>query len=318
MGKKLAQVESDSEPIISQILEGKYQLNTEELLKMYRFITFQIMRVPSQVNKQIGNQAHTFYTALKMESINKKEMLNFDFNFVLNWVIQNKKRDTIDTVLKIAEKLSTKLSDLDYLVADFSTKNHLVFSDNPVIQQNDIFVGSGGLGMAGLIIILPITPNNAFILFDSKIYDCLGTNHHYTSSIESDVAKINMCEIVIRENLVFFDPNNSKDKIIFINKKSTELRHEYLSALKPDDFGVNDEKIVLISNRYVNKKMNLSFLSVKESIKKIKIIDHFMTRDEGEKYKERVEKLKSTYDEKITKKEFENYCEFVKAYFKEV
>jgi len=313
---RLGEIENDAEPVINSILEGKHVLTSLELQKMYKFISFQIARVPSHVNKWLYNQAHILHTGIMMQKDHGLDVPEMDFFDTLDWIIKNKKRETIDNVLNIANNNSKYLFDLDYLIVDFTTLGSLVFSDNPVIQQNDLFLGSGGLGMAGLIIILPLAPGTAFILFDRKIYEYpKNENHYIVSNVESDISKINTCEIVIREKLVYFDISNNKEKILYTNKKFLPFRSVYLDNLRPTNFGDKDEKIIMASNRYMSKKMDLSFLHLNKYVNRVKIIDLYLPRLKDKKTLERMSYLREIYKDHFSKEDFDNYETFINWYY---
>ncbi|QMS84717.1 DUF4238 domain-containing protein [Candidatus Xianfuyuplasma coldseepsis] len=315
--KKLGEVETDVEPIIDKIIEGDYSLSEKDLQTMRRFISYQIARVPSQVNKFLYNQAHTLFTAVSIEKRHKENIPEISFSNVLDFIIKEKKRETIDSILSIAEKNTDVIKDLDYLIVDFTTSNRLVFSDNPVIQQNDFFVGSGGLGLVGLIIILPLSPSTAFLMYDKRLYDNHLDDNHITSDSESDVAKINLREIVVRESKVFFDLRNNKSKLSYINAKNVHLRKNYLRNLKPVDFGSKDNKVIMMPNRYVSERINFSFLEMREFAKNIQLVDYFMTREEDSRLFERLNHIKEIYGEKFSDNDIESYRNFMIEYYGE-
>lgn len=88
---KLSEVERKAEPVINSIIEGNKKLKPQELIKMYHFISYQIARVPSRVNKWLYNQAHTMYTGILMQKEHGVDVPEMTINDVLNWITENKK-----------------------------------------------------------------------------------------------------------------------------------------------------------------------------------------------------------------------------------
>ena len=72
--------------------------------------------------------------------------------------------------LAMAHKTVPLINDLKLAVVAFSEKHFLISSDNPVILFNNYYKQCVGFSMAGLVMILPISPHKLLVVYDSKMY----------------------------------------------------------------------------------------------------------------------------------------------------
>ncbi len=315
---KLEEIESNASKVIEKIMNGEKSLDANEQHDMNRFITFMHERVPFHVDQQIYNRAFMLLKATQMEKFKKpdKNIPELSIRDTITYIQNNQKRQIIDDVLNIAESNCSRLDALCYKILSFNTENRLVFSDNPVLIINDYLIGNQGVGMAGVIIILPLSPNLAYLLFDNRMYSSVETNQ-ISSSNEADVSKINALQIITRQSKVFFDQNNDSRKIVYLFSKKQRERERFLKSLTPIEFGSKENKIILFSTRNSDDKISLSFLKIDTEASCLKYKDTYLPIEfDKKKIKERLESLAYLHNGKISPEDLEKYVTFVWKYYK--
>lgn len=119
------------------------------------------------------------------------------------------KEAVIQSLLSLQDTLSS-IDDLDVSLIKNSTKTPFITSDNPAILTNQWHLTSlgttQGFGMqsAGIILLLPLTPNIMCVIHDKDLYS-LNTKNGWVNKITTgDVEALNQHQILNCNNTVFF------------------------------------------------------------------------------------------------------------------
>lgn len=174
------------------------------------------------------------------------------------------------------------LFDLEPVLLINNRDIEFVASDNPVVHANRFcelrYPGLGeGLSTSGLMVILPLTPKLALLLFDKGIYDLKHIRNRTISRLtDSDILKLNELQALnALDNLYFSSPDQS-ESVAAVFEDAKSRRHSSLAEVQelvisntPGTYvlpGSKDaapkktESLVVGSHIGINAKIDLSFL----------------------------------------------------------
>jgi len=258
---KLEKIENLVGPIIDNIVSGSKTISKDNINLINDFIAYQIVRVPSFVDKELLNDAIIFFESYKiyLESNNYALKKTTSFENIYEFYLKENKRNVIDKVMFLASEIKNHLIKLNPLVVRYKTRNRLIFSDNPVMLYNDLKIGNQGIGNKGIVVILPVSPNVIICLYDKYAYTPDKFNY-LVSDNEIDVSKINSFQIITRNQKVYFDSENDFRKLIYLFDKTKAERQKYIINNKPKVFENSSNKLIEIKKSYFDKKIDISFL----------------------------------------------------------
>lgn len=119
-----------------------------------------------------------------------------------------------------------KICDLKFCAFINTTERQFIASDNPVIICNKFLdskkynYGTGGVGLAGTILILPISPYMIIFLYDKEVYEI--TNHGGVISDRNHVDILNKLQLANAESNIYYD-NRHIEK--WITKYANSMRN---------------------------------------------------------------------------------------------
>lgn len=195
--------------------------------------------------------------------------------------------------------------DLNYKVLENFTKDGFITSDNPVIFYNQFMeikkaIGGGsGLGIKGLQIFLPLSPNYMILFFDQGVYR-IGERKQKIISISrsKDIDVLNYLQCVNAYHNLYFNELSSQEYVEKVFAKSKRYRRQHKmfvqeSMIKTEPDGTQSS---LIRTRKNEVKINLilSFISLTKKARKYDLgnkIIHFRNEALAEKYLEQIEKF---------------------------
>lgn len=132
--------------------------------------------------------------------------------------------------------------DLAHVVLRNRTAMPFVTSDNPAVVTNRFRAveprlrdGPAGLGSAGAILFLPITPSHAIMWYDRDVYSVKNQNGWYDIKNEKDVAAINQHQILNCICNVYFSASHNHE---WIREEFEVLSCERKKSLWKQRFGV--------------------------------------------------------------------------------
>jgi len=206
--KELSELESSAAPIIKLMNDQNDVILSDieqNLLKV--FIGYQFFRTTGQIDYLIRS-----YGGLLSEV--SKYYVNGGVPKRLSEEFLRKSEGKLLPLesLSMARKVVSLINDLKLAVVVFSEKHFLISSDNPVVLFNNYYKQCVGFAMAGLVIVLPISPHKLLVVYDSKMYSL---NRKYGIDYESKYK-----DSLILNRLQLYNA----DKIIFGN--NIELMHK--------------------------------------------------------------------------------------------
>lgn len=247
----LRKQESEISPIFQSIINGTVLIKEQEnLIKQYILVQYMrtektidmnhhmIAQIYSQViphiakneGINISQQAAKLYAQKYVNDLNRTEMAVQDMVF--------------------AEEHLTHFDDLRMVILSSETKS-FVCSDHPA-SVNNLFHHDGGLGIdcAGIIVLMPISPQFCVMLIDDGIYDYENEKTVINLS-DSDVKKLNYLQYIKAKSILFSSNLMALEDIkqhfdsIYIDNLFRNLYHE---------FGLSDPILINLRISELKKK----------------------------------------------------------------
>jgi hypothetical protein len=119
------------------------------------------------------------------------------------------------------------VTDLKISVIKFNTISKLITSDFPLIVLNAFCMGNGGLGIAGVFIIIPISTDKIIVIYDNKMYKNLPL--YSTNTNQEDVLTLNKIQILNAEDRIIANCNGD-----LLQNISNEILSERIEFLKKE------------------------------------------------------------------------------------
>ena len=147
-------------------------------------------------------------------------------------------------------------SDLGLLVAHNDTDLEFVTSDNPVVMVNHAFPRHLNMGFrdAGLLVLLPISPQSTVVLYDRSAYE----RKRVASCTPNDVRAMNLIQACnARNNLYFRDDHTDLTSICAKAHKHRSANTPYVALAVADD--PKDGELLHFGNCRPNPRVRFSF-----------------------------------------------------------
>lgn len=161
-----------------------------------------------------------------------------------------------------------------------NSKEPFITSDNPVVMYNQYMehfttASTNGLASKGLEIFFPVSPQILLLFYDNEIYR-IGSN-------KTDIIEITSLEEVRRINKLQW--LNAHDNVYFSTESETESIKQQSELFQPERIakiprmvaykklcpspGYTSESVYQVSNHQLRTQLQLSFISIRESKRKI-------------------------------------------------
>lgn len=255
MEKKLQVYERNVNPEFKKIIDNDYNEISKE--KILYFLIIQLLRTESILN-QSEISKESFYNFFK-EKLEIQDMKNYLFS---NEIYMEMMLEEIKKWYSILEKLKFK-------IIKNKTKIDFLISDNPVIAYNPFRKTlNGGFREKGQIFLLPISPKDMIIFYDSEIYkEKINTDILLIIEDAKEIRKINELQYIVSNNNLFFASNKSIKIINEIVKKILEDKRGFLR-----DAVLKSNYSYIYAKTYRRKfyDIKLKILTIKSSKQKIK------------------------------------------------
>ncbi len=176
---------------------------------------------------------------------------------------------------------------MDYIFALNDLKLQLVYSgryrkfitsDNPVVKYNQYIQsiqapGKTGVTKRGLQIYLPISPNLLLILYDKNIYRIPSDQDIIREISDRDISVLNLFQLISADENIYFSDWGQKDSIQSLIHTSERYRKEkrVVSNKFVENGKENKSQLVIVYDNIPNVRLDLSFMKIKRSARKIPI-----------------------------------------------
>lgn len=223
----------------------------------------------------------TFFTIGRSRTLKRADTSNYTNDYFAKLMLSNKfSQDLLDSVkigldipnlasIKASAELTYALSDLQYVIIENTSSVAFITSDNPICCYNKFYIQRGymrnyGWGTAGLIILLPLTPQKCLCFYDPMVYQTISSNLIVINSGNS-IIHINRLLTQNAYHNIFF--NNQKNNCIEDIKKSHRptVIEDTIQSFGP---------LIQISEDSILNNYNLNFLKIRKKFKTIPLPAH--------------------------------------------
>ncbi|MGF0148697.1 DUF4238 domain-containing protein [Lachnospiraceae bacterium SGI.054] len=175
--------------------------------------------------------------------------------------------------VKIADSLLDIIEDLKVSLVRFDTPVKLITSDAPVVNLNPYtMLHNAGFGTIGAIIVFPIHPAIAVLIYDGKMYSKVAD---VVYGNEKDVEALNRYQYITAEDRVLSihpDIMERLAKDIELNNARENFRDKAkLSQMPSESTKHGDSVLIAFHGRFINYIFPLSFIKLPREIRKISL-----------------------------------------------
>ena len=279
----LCQLEEESALIIAKLLTENFELSIEERGVIVHFIAMQNIRTPNAIQ-----QTNDMASALARDLlIKEKKFEEFKEN------IKDLNVEFTDPTAKQLEFfLSTFLmyTDLKLCLLKANNDNKFVIGQDPVITLNPYLVEkrwSGpkrGIGIRGVIIILPVSPLYSLCLYDKTVYKIMNGNN-VSCLNNDDIYLLNKYQFLTTDNVIFF--NNSLNNPDAITEETKKYRAQPKANVQ-DFINEKDPRKMLVAMQLEEYGLpqNFRFCAIMEAAYRM-VLDSYTVVRENTFYAER-------------------------------
>lgn len=175
------------------------------------------------------------------------------------------RRNTSEDIPRSVVSLIEATSDLGLLVVHNETGSELVTSDNPVVAVNHAFPRhlNAGYGDAGLLVIWPVSPRTAIVLYDKTAY----RRRKVASCTKRDVRAMNFIQACnARNNLYFCEEHTDLTTICAKAERHRRGCTPYIALAESE--GPDRREILHFGFRRPNPRVRFSFALPKEKFRR--------------------------------------------------
>lgn len=258
-------VESSVAPIINKICTGEVNLSKDDESIVKLFIITQLFRTPTMAN-QLNELTNSVKTIFELDS--KFRDILGEANICSD-----------DISISIADPFKFFFSDIKtyfFLILDlhltviqsprtqeFVIGEHPVILLNPYLCEKNYKRSKQALGQKGTVIVMPISPNKAIVLYDKIRYRILRGN----PISEDDANNLNYCQFLKTNQCVYLSSFTNLDYLRTFSKKSclfrmsNKLLQETLEEKKNGE-GLLVEKLTRNGTIDLPIKQNFGFIRI--------------------------------------------------------
>ena len=261
----LSQKEDDWSAVLKEIIEQKQIRQLTDKTSLREFVSYQYTRtrgllnhVSSMVQKlllYIFFQDKVLQYLANDEKTQKEVVIEEIQKFAKEYA-----KDSITPawLLTMTDDMTKGISDLRITILDNQTSKNFITSDTPVIMINPFSADQVGFGVVGIVIIVPVSPKIAVMIYDDKIYHL--NSDLYLLTNEDDVININKYTFLNAEEILLAADEADINSLI--------ADHNLLIEKADNDYRRLAEmlgnSIIHTKSRAVWKSYPLSFLKLPE------------------------------------------------------
>jgi len=216
-------IEKAVAPIFGKLINGIVDIDDNERLIVYLFINYQLCRTPiaAKNTQDLVNSSIDYLTDGDEFAYNKMKKDSLKIT------------DYYDFMFGIAAETVFSILDLKITVVNNETQIPFILGQHPVVIFNPFLIdrkwvgGRRGTANKGAIIFMPLSTQQAIILYDKDRYKLIKKNRVIALSID-DINKLNACQFATTENCVYF--GKEYGNIPF--QKYHDLTNEYRNSPK--------------------------------------------------------------------------------------
>jgi hypothetical protein len=192
-------LENEAAPIMMKLMSNNFELTNEEKLHLKLFILYQMNRTPGNVELLNTSIESIIKNAASHDKFIKEKLNKFSVGINNPYMF----------LFTMATKAIHVIMDLRIGLLESNPNNPFVIGQNPVIRLNPFLKTKGwkfstqGLILKGTMIIMPISPQFAVILYDSNRYTLVNKNPKWVIN-NTDINLLNRLQYLNTDECIYF------------------------------------------------------------------------------------------------------------------
>ncbi|GHV84876.1 hypothetical protein AGMMS50230_04840 [Spirochaetia bacterium] len=244
-----------------KLLSGSTDLNSDENDYIRIFILFQLNRTP-QTEKLYNDQL----TLVMRETFRSHPEFGQHINeLAIEW------NSSAAFSIKLSSGMIQNISDLKIGLLKSNSNKEFILGEQPVIILNPFlcqrkFAGrKQGLGQKGTVIVLPISPLYAIVLYDKERYSFLNFKN-VIELTDADTQLLNYCQFLQTDECIYYKTLFSINTFESMGINSCNYRKSIKASL--DTFEVSkhahkNRRVLFMSKYDLPIEQNFSFIGIK-------------------------------------------------------
>lgn len=219
--KILADLEGHYSRAVQRLVAGG-AIDAEDIELFRLFVHLQRARTESAATRLAAVRSSFF-------DLIEKQMPNFaEADLSTKAIMQESLATAVSTL--------SSVKDLAFAILVNKTKVGFFTSDNPVSTPNRFLnqrnkLGNYGLGSAGVVLAMPVSPEAAIMFYDRGVYQIdKGVNHRVEMKSRVDVERLNFITFCFADKNVYFGARNSETDFVALAKEARDYRDQYRST----------------------------------------------------------------------------------------
>jgi hypothetical protein len=244
--KMFCDIEGQSASAFRKLIEGRLDLSELEEVYLRVFLIFQHNRTPqAEKDLQQTTDKQMRHIAKDIPGIGRK---------VDAFRIQLK--NPFHMLAEVSGDIAPILSDLKTALIVNRTTEPFVIGQYPVLVLNPFledrkwYGAKNGLGSKGVVVLLPISPSIAVVLYDRSRYR-LSTQSFVGEVSDADVHYLNYLQFALSETCVYFSSFDALESLNEYNTKTEEYRGKEKSVVRVFRSSDKKSKDEIIQNEHL-------------------------------------------------------------------
>jgi hypothetical protein len=296
--KTLCLLEDHTIPVISKLLLENINLSIGERELIDCFIAMQNVRTPNAIQ-----QTNDMFSAFAKDLLVKEKSFE-KFNEEIQR-LQITLNAPIEQQMELFLTSFLIYKDLKLCLLKANGKKSFIIGQDPVITLNPYLVERNwpgpkrGIGMKGVMIILPISPLYTLCLYDQDIYK-ISNDTKIIMLNNDDINLLNEYQFLTTDNVIYFKDSHINFEL-FANQ--TKEFREQPKANVQDFVNIKDPQEMLIAMQLKEYKLpqKFDFYTIKETAYRLDLNSHSVIRENtfnAEKIYRNDPKLKFLFNDK--------------------
>lgn len=226
-------IEGPASSVVNKIVSGDFNIISEELLTLHRFILSLYFRTP-----EASERASGFFNS-QLESIVREclSLNGFDPEEASAGKFQFNQDKLASAITIYGALLAEFLGDLEYHIIKNETSSKFYISDHPVFIYNWLYrdledPAVTSITAIGLQIFLPLSPKITLCLYDPKVYKYGQRTSVTCISNDSDIEILNSFQVINSDSIIGFSSRESEANIKQLYERYKNIKlHQYESGM---------------------------------------------------------------------------------------
>jgi hypothetical protein len=265
-------IEGPASSVVNKIVSGDFNLISEELLTLHRFILSLYFRTPEASERVSGFfNSHLESIVRELLSLNgfdPEEASAGEFKF---------NQDKLASAITLNGVFdAVLLGDLEYhIIKNKTSSKNFYISDHPVFIYNWLYRelehhAVTSIAAIGLQIFLPLSPEITLCLYDPKVYKYGQRTSVTCISNDTDIEILNSFQVINSDSIIGFSSRESEDHIKQLYKRYKDIKlHQYESGMLSTKKEGKEEirSTHFVFTRQAKLKKMPSFIKIKKKSK---------------------------------------------------